>query len=208
VPESTFYLEPGSRLSQGDLIRDIPWGLIPGPVAICRPRDKSKSEGGAFYAPHERIRQGGTAFAGGRDEVIHASGYLGMGLVLWEDCEIDKFEKKQQPPEKWFVAIAPVLPSSNFPPEIWEGIKAGERTQFFHLAALDSKGLSESYADLRYIWSVKQSILKNRVVTLSDTVRRALYDHLFWFLTSRRLRDTVLCTHCFEPLAARELFEG
>lgn len=209
MPESksAFYLEPGSKLSQGDLARNIPWGLIPAPLAVCRPNDKTKDEGGSFYAPHDRIRKGGEAFSNGRDETIHASGRLGMALVLWEDCEIDKFEKKKQPPEKWFVAVAPVLPSSRFPPDIWEGVRAGERTQFFHLPALAAKGFDESYADLRYIWSVKQTLLVDRAATLGDIARRALYDHLFWFLTNRRLRDKVLCTHCLTTLPASDLFE-
>lgn len=150
-PESAFYREPGAKLSQGDLVRNTPWGLVPDSLSVCRPKDATKAEGGAFYSPHARIKQGGGAFSSGRQETIHASGYLGTALVLWEDCEIDKFENKGQPPDKWFVAIAPIHAATKFQPNVFEGVRAGERAQYFHLPALAAKGLEESYVDLRMV---------------------------------------------------------
>lgn len=54
---------------------------------------------------------------------------------------------------------------------------------------------------------MRQSLLTDRVATLSDTARQSLHDHLFWFFTSKRLRDEVLCTHCLTTIPASELFE-
>lgn len=61
---------------------------------------------------------------------------------------------------------------------------------------------SPSYVDLRHIWPVRQSLLKARLATLSDLARLALFDHLFSFLTRKRLRDSILCPSCHEKIEA------
>jgi hypothetical protein len=204
-----FYAAPGPKLSQGDFVDDVPWGLVPDPLLVCRPKDESQQSGGAFYAPYQEVARGGPAFAKERAEIVHARAKLGAGIVLWHDCEIDKFEEKGQPPEKWFAAVAPVILPSVFPKEIWEGITAGERLQFFPLQPLASAGWpTGACVDLRHIWPVRQSLLTKRIAALLAPGRQALFDHLFSFLTHRRLRDAVLCPNCHETISASDLFES
>lgn len=205
--DDAVYLGTGDRLSQGDLVRLVPWGLIDSPLTVCRPNDAAKTDGKAFYAPHDLITQGGAAFTGGRVETVHAQAKTGIGLVLWHDCEIDKFEEKKQPPEKWFAAVAPVIPTSGLPLATLLQVKEYKRRQFFPLPAMPSVDLPESYADLRYIWSIKQSLLNDRIAALSELTRAALHDHLFDFLTHRRLREALLCPSCHATLRSNDFFD-
>jgi len=113
---------------------------------------------------------------------VHVKAQPGLALVLWQDCQIDKFKNQKKDPSKWFTAVAPIRPIT----EIQDGLEAvreGKRRAFFHLPAWDELGIPEGFVDLRYVWPVSQSILSSRVATLSTTARLALYDRLFAFLT-------------------------
>jgi len=52
------------------------------------------------------------------------------------------------------------------------------------------------YVDLRHIWPLKQSLLRDRIGTLSSPARGDLYAHLFSFLTQRSLANEVKCAQC------------
>jgi hypothetical protein len=209
ISPADFYLQAGAKLSQGDIVRDVPWGRIPDPVLVCRPNDQKAKTGKARYGPKDEIKDGGVAFANARVEQIHARAKQGLGVVLWHDCEIDKFEEQGRSEDQWYAAIAPVVQGEGIPPEIWRGIEAGERLQVFFLPQAQHAGIaSPSYVDLRLIWSVNQSLLGNRVATLSGTAQRSLYDHLFSFLTHRRLRDAVICPSCLETISSTDLFDA
>jgi len=204
-----FYVEAGSKLSQGDIVADVPWGIVPDPISVCRPNDPKNSEGKAFYAPHHQTRRGGDAFHNGRVELVHARAKLGRVMVLWHDCEIDKFEEKGMSADKWFAGVAPIIPPDHFPSEVWDKIATGDRLQFFPLPPIASVGLpAGSCVDLRYVWPVRQSLLSKRLASLGTPARLALYDHLFSFLTHRRLRDKVLCPSCHDVIGAEDLFEA
>jgi hypothetical protein len=108
-PAASFFAPPGAKLSQGDIVHDVPWGVLDAPVIVCRPRVPLNTKGIADYAqPHECARQ--PAFTRG-PELVHArAGRPGPAVVLWEDCEIDKFEELGEPFAKWFVAVCPIFP--------------------------------------------------------------------------------------------------
>lgn len=187
-----FFGPLGDRLSQGDIVAGIPWGLIDAPVTVCRPDDRSKPEGKARYAPATDLKP---PFKG--IELVLAKAQLGLGMVLWHDCQIDKFENQQKPPDKWFAAVAPVIALQQTDALAAQAVKEGRRRAFFYLPAFPAIGLAqESYVDLRHIWPMKQSLLSDRKGTLAPTARTDLYSHLFSFLTQRQLGPDVTCTHC------------
>jgi hypothetical protein len=100
-----FYASLAGRLSQSDLVRGVPWGLIDAPVTTCQPDAPDRQDGKARY----RL-VGPEGFKGAR--IVHAKAQVGEVMVLWHDCQIDKFENQGKPREKWFAAIAPVRPLS------------------------------------------------------------------------------------------------
>lgn len=71
-----FYAPLNERLSQGDIIDGVPWGLVDDPVLLCRPDDRSKLQGKAKYGPLEND----APFKG--IESIHARAQVGKVMVL------------------------------------------------------------------------------------------------------------------------------
>ena len=181
------YLPCGGELSQGDIIDGFPWGAIESPLTICRPSNAKASKGSARYNVMSDMSD---PFARTHDgkEYIHAKAGSGPGIVLWHDCEIDDFLRRNQP-QKAVVGVAPIFCLADRVPqdEHREAIRSRRRSALFPLAPLDVGGVrfGEAYIDFRLIWSVKQSILTNRLATLSKTVRHSLYEHLILFLTRR-----------------------
>ena len=193
-----FYAALGERLSQGDVVDGVPWGLIDDPVQVCQPADRSKIQGKATYGPLAPHHAGG-------QHAIHAKAQVGLVMVLWQDCQIEKFENQGKPPEKWFAAVAPLhrLPEGT----AGENIARGARRAFFPVPAYPAIGIATNgYVDLRHIWPVKQSLLVKRVGTLSIPSRNALYGHLFTFLTQRSIATNLHCPSCSAALSQDLVF--
>jgi hypothetical protein len=124
-------------------------------------------------------------------------------MVICHDCQIDKFENQGKLPDKWFASVAPVVPC---PATEWSNVVARRRRAFFPVPSFEAVGIVDnSYVDLRYLWPLKQSLLGERVITLSQTAREVLYAHLFSFLTQRALRDSAKCPSCGSEISVRDL---
>jgi len=120
-------------------------------------------------------------------------------LVLWHGCQIDKFEKHGKKPESWFAGVVPLLDiNQRLQPQDRVNGESGQHRSFFDLPGDDAAQnfFPDSFADFRHIWSMKQSLLHNRVLTLADHVRLSLYDQLFTFFTRLRVMPTAKCPHC------------
>lgn len=214
MPEggSGFYREPGPKLSQGDIVGQVPWGIIDDPLSVCQPADKNRPEGKAQYAPaSSKLKGGRDAFANGRSEWIHASAKRGLGMVLWHDCAIDKFEEKEEKEgaaaARSFAGVVPVFPLARLQqPEAREAVRQGDVLDKYYLEPHEPQ-IRESYVDLRLLWPVRQAALVERIVTLGPDPRAALYDHLFTFLTRNQLRDEILCPGCLMPIDAADVFD-
>lgn len=186
----------GKDLSQGDIVTDIPWGLIGDPVIICRPSDRTSVAGKAKYNSLSGTHSP-RAFSK-PPEFVHATAYSGTVVVLWHDCQIDKFKNQGKQKKKWFTAVAPIMSASQLNARDAEAIATGQRKAFFPLPAspeLKVEGPS-CYIDLRHIWPVKQTLLVDRTVTLSEKTKLALIYHLFEFLTDREIPTEMECPHC------------
>jgi hypothetical protein len=187
-----FYAPLSPKLSQGDIVANVPWGLIDDPVTVYRPEDRSKPEGKARYASLATLKPPFKT-----TETIGARAQLGLGMVVWHDCQIDKFESQGKPATKWFAAIAPVVPLQEADAAAAEAVRAGRRRAFFYLPAFTQIGIEkDSYVDLRHVWSLRQSLLVDRRGTLSPNARMALYAQLFTFLTQRSYESEIQCVHC------------
>lgn len=201
------YRNPPDVLSQGDLITDVPWGLIEAPVTLCRPAN-TQPFGKADYSTAADWKLPGQsrpkAWAK-TPEVIHATGYSGWAVSLWHDCEIDKPANAEKDPRKAFAAVAPIFPITTFPDESTrDAIRAGSHHAFFHLPAVSVEeqganggfALPESAVAFRYIWSVRQLELTKRKASLTPDAIAALYQQLFVFLTRTRLDISPTCPTC------------
>lgn len=187
-----FYAALALKLSQGDIVSDVPWGLVESPVTVCRPHHPERPSGKALYEALDALKMPFRKTG----EFIHLRAPLiGPAIVLWHDCQIDKFEEQGKPQEKWFAAVAPIVPIRNMKADAVQAVREGERRAFFWMPKGVSSGVpEESYLDLRHILPFRQSyLMAKRRGALSDTVRRALHLHLFTFFTQRALNENVTC---------------
>ncbi len=205
----TFYERPGEKLSQGDIILGIPWGLIEAPLRICRPHqgDHTPKAEKAPFGPPEDFPDAFKRPKSQSKEIVFAYGERGAGLVLWHSCQIDKFEELKKRPESWFAGVVPILDiSKRLQPQDRAAVEAGQHRSFFYLPGDDAAAgiFPDSFVDLRHIWPIKQSLLSERVLTLAGHVRLGLYDQLFTFFTRYRLNPMAPCPHCSKevPLTA------
>jgi len=195
-----WYAPLGEALSQGDIVDVVPSGLIDAPLTICQPNNTSEI-GKSNYWPYEQLpKHRGVEF-------IHAKGLVGLGMVIWPDCQIDKLKNQGRPQQDWFVGIAPVHPITRLPLPVRSKVTELNRAQYFPLPPNPPSITELSYVDLRYIWSVRFSLLKARQVALTEVARQALAFHLFWFLTEVRGRQSVPCPHCAGPVDAGAFFQ-
>jgi hypothetical protein len=176
----------------------VPWGLIDAPVTLCRPRVSGNLSGLADYGTAaETVRPAAWSRS---PEVLHARAWSGLVMVLWHDCQIDKWLNRDdgRNDSRAFAAIAPVNPLANQSPDIQDAIREGRHFSYFPVQAVDNGPIQmvESYVDLRHVWSVRQSVLTDRILSLTERARFSLYEHLFTFLTRLRLDVDATCPEC------------
>jgi hypothetical protein len=178
-------------LSQGDLVGELPWGVFPDPLQFGRPNGKPNElrvhtpldVKNAFQAP----------------EKVLVPSKRTVGIVLWDDCQIDKLMNQNRPKEQWFVAVAPLLPISVLNEKDRPLALAGEVRRLFPVPKDEVVGVEDSVVDLRHIVPVKYSLLESkRLASLSSSMKKALHEHLFVFLTSTVIPRN--CSGCGAPI--------
>lgn len=200
--QALFYAPLEGRLCQGDIIRGVPWGLIPAPVEICR------KQGRQHQATTHLLEALPSAFKKGHESIL-AVAAIGLVMVVWPDCQIDKFQNQNRPEDRWFAGVAPVLPlTPTLPPDVQQQVRDGLRRMYSWVPPNEPLGIPESYVDLRHIWSVKQSLLTERAAGLSVDARAALVERLYAFLTYMRPKASVQCPHCGGSFPSSQLFES
>jgi hypothetical protein len=202
----SFYTDPTDRLSQGDVVFGVPPLVVQHPITICRQggKDRGTAKQGWF---NTAVAAQPPAFGKG-PETVHARGREpGFGIVIWEDCQIDKMKSQGHDPAKWYVAVAPVAPLSSIQEVHRAPIIEGRRLAFFPLPGVPALGLPDSYVDLRMVYPIQQEALTKRLTTLSTASRAVLYGHLFQFLTARRFPGEIICPHCHAPIDAANLLQ-
>ena len=86
----SFYDKLHPKLSQGDILRDVPWGQVEAPITICRPDQPKNAEGKARYGAPENMNPKG--YRKSIPELLHVNTLRSRAIVLWHDCQLDKFE--------------------------------------------------------------------------------------------------------------------
>lgn len=185
-----FYGPLGESLSQGDIVRVVPTGFIDQPLTVCQPNNK-EPEGKAYYGPPSmRFKP---------PRYLHASGEIGLAMVVWPDCQIDKLKEQNRPEKDWIVGVAQIRPLSSLSDKsvaanLAEKIFGFQRAQWFPVAS-NPPHWEAGFVDLRYIWTVRYGLLQDRAAALNDEIKRALQLHLFWFQTEAKIQ-TVNCPQC------------
>lgn len=207
VPDGFYATELHPKLSQGDILRDIPWGLIDTPLTICRPQQPKDAAGKASYGAPANFTSP-AAFRKAVPEILHMQALQSRAIVLWHDCQLDKFEKQGKPRAKWFTTVAPVFTLSDMEEGSRQIVREGRRRAFFYMPAAPAIGIeSESYVDLRYALSVRHSLLESqRVATLSTAARQSLYLQYFTFLTRLQVVNSIACPHCSGTIPIGDAF--
>jgi hypothetical protein len=209
MPES-FYRPAPDVLSQGDIVSDIPWGLVEAPTSLCRPVDAKKATGKAHYSTADawQLPSGFPLPWSKSPEILHAIGWNGLGMILWHDCQIEKGDNQGRP-EKSFAAVAPVLAletlqgnTTDKTTELRQGVRNNEHHSYFFLPAVTAGTFTmpDSYVNLRYIWSVRRPTLTKRFVSLQPNVLPAVYEKLFVFFTRFRIDVHPVCPKCGESV--------
>ena len=199
-PSREWYEDLGPDLSQGDIVNDVPWGLIDAPLLICQPPNSEPRGRAPYYPIDELPRQRSVQY-------VLAKYNLGRGIILWPDCQIDKLKNQGKPEKKWFAGVAPVLPLSTLDAKLHDRVLSFRRAQWFPLPAKPTLIPENAYIDLRYVWPLRYELLKSRVIALSEQGRRALALHRFWFDTEARAAAEVECPHCHQPIDSSVLFQ-
>jgi hypothetical protein len=199
-PAEDWYSVLGADLSQGDIVRDVPFGLIDAPITICQPNNTAE-QGKANYYPLTSIPRRRSV------EFLHAKFNLGLGIVVWPDCQIDKPKNQGRPEKEWIAAIAPVIPLSKLASELHSRVKAFKRAQWFPLPAKAPEIIEDCYVDLRHVWPIRHALAQDRVIALSEPARQAFSLHRFWFDTEAKMRPEVECPHCHQQIDTSVLFQ-
>src|SRR5262249_46648619 len=89
-------------------------------------------EGKAVYAPAAKVAKP-KAWALS-PEIIHAVGWSGYVVVLWHDCQIDKWlNQRSEKQSKAFAAGAPILPMTAYQPAEHRTLAlAVKNVEYFH----------------------------------------------------------------------------
>lgn len=198
LPPDSFYaaLDEEYVVSQSDIIRNVPAGIIPAPVHVCRHQSQptETKPGNARFGSAE-LFPNPAGFSKG-PELIHAKAKPTLAMVLWQDCQLDKKANQAKEASKHFAGIAPIRLLSEFK-GAEQNIIDGKRPPLFYLPPFPAVGILEPMCvDLRLIWPVQQSLLSDRATTLAGPSKLLLYEHLFWFFTAKGRPSQITCPHC------------
>lgn len=155
--------QPDARLSQGDVLRDIPIASAVHPLVAVRYRDGKG--GNRFWYP---------AAVDDKAQLI-AKGSVGLGIVLSHSCDLDKNESKG------VALVAPVRLAANLAPEHWLNVMAQRRRSLLPLPDVPSNG--DCYADLRMMTFVDRRFLTadNKLASMTEAATERLQNQLFAF---------------------------
>lgn len=130
MTETFFAAVSSLELQQGDIIDEVPWGLIEAPTTICRPVDRKQPKGKANYGPATDVTK--PAAWSHDPEFIHGVGWQGLAVVLWHGCQIDRWKNQGRADlSKAFTGVAPLLPLSRLDPAKHDDVRERRSHPFF-----------------------------------------------------------------------------
>lgn len=159
-----------ARLSQGDILRAIPLGLVSHPASFLTKRSAAGHGEGWFpSAPPEPKPDGNAHFL--------AKGGWNPVLIISHSCEIDKDRKKSR------VLVCPVRDTAALPADAKSAIFEQRRRSAMPLPNVPNFG--DAYADLRFIQVLDGSALDpgNRIAQMSEGAVERLHKQLILYFT-------------------------
>lgn len=184
------YEPPRTEISQGDIIEFLPHIFLDNPLlALHGERDTET----VFRATGEPY----TNFNDKDGQAVIAKCKRSKAILISHDCEVDKPQVK-----KWLVC--PVVPMDKLQPKNHDLLKRNRIFSMLYLPKLD-KILVDGFVDFNQITTLESEFVKagNRIISLSDIGRRALYVQFIRWLTRWELRE-ISCPNCqanFDPHA-------
>lgn len=185
------YRPPSDKLSQGDIIRNVPHVHLKPPLNVWRSEttkwgqrltlyEYSPSEQGA--PPGGATPQGGFKFSVG--EQVAAFCQVTIGIVLTYDCDIDNEQKHR--------LIALIRPLTGVGPDYQQIVRDNLNYNFWYLPAIEDK-IPESYVDFRRITTVAPQFLEHmdRIASLTSSGIKSMQTQLILSLTHRELTDDI-----------------
>lgn len=175
------YEGPRPKLSQGDILASVPGICIRGTV--------TRIEKGDNRTYHIANGLGeGSAQTGEKLSIAAGCRYT-KAILITHDCEIDKEHVKT-------LIVCPVLPLSSLASKSQDLVRRNRVYSRLHLPRY-REALVESFVDLAQFSTIEKAHLANgqRILSLSDLGRHALYLQLIRWLTRWEFRE-VLCPRC------------
>lgn len=165
-----------ARLSQGDILKDVPNGLVVFPVQLLHKRDMKGIGEAHVVDPAARPDSNGW-------HRFLARGPIAPVIVLSHSCELDKNEGKGR------VVIAQVSPASQLTPENRDAVFQRQRISLFPLLGVPTFG--DCYADLRTTTSIDRRHLdeSKRVASATPTTITILQQHVAGFFVRSAAQD-------------------
>jgi len=175
-----------AEISQGDIFELLPHVFLDGPLLALEHETET-----ILKAIGEPYRE----FNDKDGQPIVATCKRSKGILLSHDCEIDKPQVRKR-------LICPVVPLSRLRPQNQDRVKRNRIYSMLHLPKYGTS-LEESFVDFNSVATIDAEFLrgKNRIVSLSDIGRRALYVQLIRWFSRWELREIVCprCSASFDP---------
>jgi hypothetical protein len=192
MPNGTIYRSPDNKLSQGDIVDDIPHLHFKPPITIIRPVTMrgARAQFAPFPYPPEEGKTPDARVAGKtilqepfhvkQGELVPVLARFTRGIVLNYDCELGREEN--------FCLIAMVRPMTGVHETDRLTIRENRNFSHFFLPMDAERGLEEAYVDLRVITCLDPKIIEaigTRKASLTSVGVDGLQAQLFRFLTGR-----------------------
>lgn len=182
------YETPRPQISQGDIFELLPHLCLNRPLSALSKEAETETIFRAHGEPYPSFDD-----KDGQD--VLATCKRAKGIVVTHDCEIDK-------PQVSHWLICPVVPAGRLRPENLDRLKRNRIYSMLYLPRIGDT-LVDSFVDFNRITTLDTEFLTNvkRIVSLSDTGRRALYVQFIRWLTRWELRE-IACPDCgakFDP---------
>jgi hypothetical protein len=178
-----FYQLPLSRLTQGDILRDVPSLFVPDPeITFLRKRAGPRGPVGDLYVLGDQEIKPQQAFNPDGDFAV-ASVQSANAILLTHSCELDNSPRAQ-------IAFALIRSMAPLQEDAKSTIRSGGNRRLLYLPPNDDPELIESYVDLSRVTTIRRDAVpeQRRLLSLTEASLTALYFGLMRYFT-RHIAD-------------------
>jgi hypothetical protein len=184
------YESPRPEISQGDILELLPHISLDRPVFALHKEGETETVFRATGEPY-------IDFDDKDGQAVIAKCKRSKAILISHDCEVDKPQVK-----KWL--ICPVVAMEKLQPKNHDLLKRNRIFSMLYLPKFE-KILVDSFVDFNHFTTLDSEFIKSgkRIISLSDTGRRALFVQFIRWLTRWELRE-ITCPGCgtrFDPHA-------